>query len=95
MDSLQRLNELISYIENNLDQEIDNLILSRIAACPISVLQRLFVLMTDGTLTEYIRLRRLARAADDVRYSNEKVIDITIKYGYYSSDTFCVAFRRR
>ena len=95
MESFERLNKLISYIEENLDGEIDNLILSRIAACPLAVLQRLFVLMTDATLTEYIRLRRLARAADDVRGGKEKVIDIAFKYGYDSSDTFGVAFKRR
>ena len=95
MDSLQRLNELISYVEDNLDGEIDNQTLSRIAACPLAVLQRLFMLMTGTTLTEYVRLRRLDRAADDVRFGKEKVIDIAVKYGYESSDTFGVAFKRR
>jgi AraC-like DNA-binding protein len=95
MESLERLNKLISYVEENLDGEIDNKTLSRIAACPLAVLQRLFVLMTGATLTEYVRLRRLARAADDVRSGKEKVIDIAIKYGYDSSDTFGVAFKRR
>ena len=95
MESIERLNKLISYVEENLDGEIDDQTLSRIAACPLAVLQRLFVLMTGTTLTEYIRLRRLARAASDVRFGKEKVIDIAIKYGYESSDTFCVAFKRR
>ena len=95
MESLERLNKLISYVEDNLDGEIDHQILSRIAACPLTVLQRLFVLMTGATLTEYIRLRRLARAADDLRNGKEKVIDIAIKYGYDSSDAFGVAFKRR
>jgi AraC family transcriptional regulator len=95
MVSLQRLNELISYVEDNLDGEIENQKLSRMAACPLPVLQRLFVLMTGATLTEYIRLRRLARAADDLRGGKEKVIDIAIKYGFDSSDTFGVAFKRR
>jgi len=95
MDSTERLNMLISYVEDNLDGEIENQKLSHIAACPLAVLQRLFVLMTGSTLTEYVRLRRLAKAADDIRNSNEKVIDIAIKYGYDSSDTFGVAFKRR
>lgn len=95
MESLQRLNKLISYVEENLDGEIDNQTLSLIAACPLAVLQRLFVLITGATLTEYIRLRRLACAAQELRGNNDKVIDIAIKYGYDSSDTFCVAFKRR
>ena len=95
MESLERLNKLISYVEENLDGEIDNQTLSYIAACPLAVLQRLFVLMTGSTLTEYVRLRRLACAADDVRGGNEKMIDIAIKYGFDSSDTFGVAFKRQ
>ena len=95
MESLERLNKLISYVEENLDGEIDGQTLSRIAACPLAVLQRLFMLMTGTTLTEYVRLRRLDRAADDVRFGKEKVIDIAVKYGYESSDTFGVAFKRR
>ena len=78
MESLERLNKLISYIEENLDGEIDNKTLSCLAACPLAVIQRLFVLLTGATVTEYVRLRRLARAADDVRSSKEKVIDIAI-----------------
>ncbi|MDF2938004.1 MAG: hypothetical protein K0Q90_3377, partial [Paenibacillaceae bacterium] len=35
MESLERLNKLISYVEENLDGEIDNQTLSRIAACPL------------------------------------------------------------
>ena len=37
MESLDRLNKLISYIEKNLDGEIDTKALSRIAACTRSV----------------------------------------------------------
>ncbi|MCE5259644.1 MAG: AraC family transcriptional regulator [Chloroflexi bacterium] len=95
MESLNRLNTLISYVEANLDDEIDNQMLSQIAACPLAVLQRFFVLMTNVTLTEYIRLRRLARAADEVRDTSAKIIDIAVKYNYDSSDAFCVAFKRR
>jgi len=95
MENIDRLNMLVSYIEENLDGEIDNQVLSNIAVCPIAVLQRLFVLMIGSTLTEYIRLRRLDCASVYVCNSKEKMIDIAIKYGYDSSDTFGVAFKRR
>lgn len=95
MDALHRLNTLISYVEEHLDGEIDSQMLSRIAACPLAVLQRFFVLTTNVTLTEYIRLRRLARVADAVRGSNARIIDIAITYNYDSADALCVAFKRR
>jgi AraC family transcriptional regulator len=45
-------------------------------------------------LSEYIRRRRLSRAASDVLHTNEKIIDIAVKYGYESADAFSVAFKR-
>lgn len=80
MESLERLNKLISYVEKNRDGEIDNQTLSCMAACPLPVLQRLSVLMTGSTLARiYMRLKRLACAADGLRGSKEIVMDIAIK----------------
>lgn len=46
------------------------------------------------TLTEYIRNRRLALAGNDLATGDEKVIDIALKYGYESPDSFTKAFAR-
>ncbi len=44
-------------------------------------------------MSEYIRRRRLSLAAFDLQNSNEKVIDIALKYGYDSPDSFARAFQ--
>ena len=94
MDWVERLNRAIAYIDNNLDGDIRYEEISRITASPIALFQRFFVLMTGITLMEYIRRRKLTCALTDLQTSNEKVIDIAVKYGYDSADAFCVAFKR-
>lgn len=46
------------------------------------------------SLSEYIKGRRLALAGSEVLSTDEKIIDIAIKYGYDSPDSFTKAFTR-
>ena len=94
MDWIEKLNQAIYYIDKNLDNKIDYDEISRIIASPIALFQRFFAISTGITLAEYIRRRKLTNALNDLRRTDEKVIDIAIKYGYESSDAFCVAFKR-
>ncbi len=50
--------------------------------------------MTGISLSEYIRRRRLTKAAFDIQTNNDKIIDIALKYGYDSSDAFTRAFKK-
>ncbi len=63
MDTLERFNAALTYIEMNLDNEIDNKEISKIALCSPYQFQSLFAAMSGITLAEYIRSRRLDRAA--------------------------------
>jgi len=94
MESIDRLNQAICYIEENLHDSVDYDEISRITLSPISAFQRFFCLTTGMALSEYIRRRKLSCAADDLLHTNEKIIDIAVKYGYISADAFSVAFKR-
>lgn len=94
MEWIDRLNEVISYIERHLEGEIRNEAIGKIVACPVGSFQRTFSLMTGITLSEYIRRRKLTKAAFELQSTDCKVIDIAVKYGYESSDAFGVAFKK-
>ncbi|MCL2127697.1 MAG: AraC family transcriptional regulator [Treponema sp.] len=94
MDWVNRINEVIEYTENNLSEEIDKEKIGKIMACPYSVFQRSFVQIAGITLGEYIRQRKLTKAAYDILNSGERIIDIALKYGYESADAFTVAFKK-
>ena len=92
MDVLERLNGAVTYIETNLCGEIDLNELSRITCYTPDGFNRFFSYMTQTTLTEYTRKRRLTKAAYELRNSDIKVIDVAFKYGYESADAFARAF---
>jgi len=94
MDTLERFNAALAYIEMNLDNDIDNKELSKIALCSFYQFQTLFAAMSGITLAEYIRSRRLDRAAFDLQNSNEKISEIALKYGYDSPTAFNRAFQK-
>ncbi len=93
MDWLQRINGIIDYIENNLTDEIKLDAIAKIGCCSIYHFQRMFSFLTDVSLSEYIRHRRLTQAAYELQNSRIKVIDLAFKYGYESPDAFSRAFQ--
>ncbi|BCN31920.1 AraC family transcriptional regulator [Anaeromicropila herbilytica] len=92
MDWLTKMNEAIDYIENNLLEDIDYSIVAQKACCSSYNFQRMFSFITDVSLAEYIRRRRLTQAALELQNSNTKVIDVALKYGYDSPVSFSRAF---
>ncbi|MEY8734165.1 AraC family transcriptional regulator [Peribacillus frigoritolerans] len=93
MDSLKNMNGAIKFIEENLTNEIDFKEVARLAYCSEYHFKRMFSFLAGISLSEYIRRRRLTLAAFELKDNNIKVIDIAIKYGYSSPDSFARAFQ--
>ncbi|MCL2772244.1 MAG: helix-turn-helix domain-containing protein [Oscillospiraceae bacterium] len=93
MDWLKRMNSVLDYIENNLDGEIKDSEIATLSANSKGMFQRIFAVITDMTLSEYIRKRRLTQAASDIQSTDAKIIDIAVKYGYNSATSFSAAFK--
>ena len=56
------LNNMINYIEDNLTEKIDYNKLAKIVGVSEYALQRIFIFMTNISISEYIRKRRLSSA---------------------------------
>lgn len=93
MDSLKSMNDAMRYIEDNLTNEIDFKVVARIAHCSEYHFKRMFSFLAGITLSEYIRRRRLSLAALELINSHVKIIDVAMKYGYSSPDSFTRAFQ--
>jgi AraC family transcriptional regulator len=91
--SSEKFNNLIKYIEENLCNEISYKKLSQILGVNEYTMHRIFLFVTNYTLAEYIRKRRLSMSALDLIKGKEKIIDIAIKYNYESSQAFSRAFK--
>ncbi len=90
----ERVNAAVAYIEANLSGDISPERIARIAGCSSYNFQRLFSFIADKPLSQYVRERRLTLAAFDVVRSEERLIDIALRYGYDSQDAFARAFRQ-
>lgn len=94
MDWITGVQKAIDYIEAHLTEEIDY---NKIAAESFSScyhFQRIFSILCGYTVGEYIRLRRLSAAGVELASGKEKVIDVALKYGYDSPDSFAKAFQK-
>lgn len=93
MDSLKRMNDAVDYIEANLINTIDYKQVAKLAYCSEYHFKRMFSFLAGISLSEYIRRRRLTLAAFELKDEEAKVIDIALKYGYHSPDSFTKAFQ--
>lgn len=93
MEWINNLNRAMNYIEEHITEKIDYEELARESGCSAYHFQKMFYYMTDLSLTEYIRRRKMSLAAEELREGREKVIDIAMKYGYSSPTAFNRAFQ--
>ena len=93
MNWYERMNKAIDYIEENLCGDIDFDKISKIVCQSPVNFQRTFSIVTDISVFEYIRRRKMTLAAFDLQNSNEKVIDVSYRYGYESPEAFARIFK--
>ena len=92
MDSLGSMNNAMGYIEEHLTEGIDYSEVSKIAYCSEYHFKRMFSFLSGISLSEYIRRRRLTLAALDLKDRDLRIIDVAVKYGYNSADSFSRSF---
>lgn len=88
------IEDAIDYIERHITEDLT---VSRIAGevnTSAFYFQRGFSMLCGYTVGEYVRMRRLSIAGEELLSSDAKVIDIAMKYGYDSPDSFTRAFTR-
>lgn len=94
MDCIQSIQRAINYMEENILEDINYEDVAREVYMSNYHFHRLFSMITGMTANDYIRKRRLSMAGQELSMSNSKVIDISMKYGYDSPESFAKAFVR-
>lgn len=94
MEWIDSITKAIDYIEKNLTEDLSvERISSHVLISPF-YFQKGFSMLCGFTVADYIRQRRLAQAASELISTQDKIIDIALKYGYDSPDSFTKAFIR-
>jgi AraC family transcriptional regulator len=94
MDWITGFQRAVDYLEEHLLQELDYDGIVKNAYVSSYHFQRVFHILSGYTLGEYIRNRRLTLAASEILAGQAKIIDIALKYGYETPESFSRAFTR-
>lgn len=94
MEWMAIIGKSIQFIEDNLAGELSADAVARAVHVSPFYFQKGFAMLCGRTVGEYIRSRRLARAGVELAAADETVLDIALKYGYDSPDSFTRAFTR-
>ena len=76
MNIIKSFNDTINYLETVLDDEIDEKKVTQLSGYSYSMFSRLFSILTETTLSEYLRSRRLTEAAVILRNTDEKLLTL-------------------
>ncbi len=95
MDWVESLQRAVDYIEENLEERMTIEQIAKQANASAYHFQRTFSILTNMSIGEYIRGRRLTKAAHELVSTETKIIDIALKFGYDTPEAFSKAFRRQ
>jgi AraC family transcriptional regulator len=94
VDWISDIQNTIDYIEDNLESELDiDFLAARIYSSSFHF-QRIFAILCDCTVGEYIRNRKLTAAGYELKNSDANILDLAVKYGYETNESFTRAFTR-
>lgn len=94
MDWIQGIQRAIDYVEAHITEEIDFEEAAKQAYSSSFHFQRVLGILCGMPLGDYIRMRRLSLAGEELSKGNAKIIDIALKYGYDTPESFSRAFTR-
>ena len=94
MNWIQGIQRAIDYVEANITEELDFEEVARQAYSSSFHFQRVFGVLCGFSLGDYIRMRRLSLAGEELSRGNAKIIEIALKYGYDTPESFSRAFTR-
>lgn len=94
MDWITGIQRAVNYIEAHITEHIDYEEAAKQAYSSSFHFQRVFSILCGFTLGDYIRMRRLSLAGNELSSSGIRVIDAAFKYGYDTPESFSRAFTR-
>lgn len=93
MIAYEEIQDTLVRMEACLDEPLDIQALSALAHLSPYYFQRLFTRLVGRPIAEYQKQRRLARSIDELLRGDERIIDIALRLGFQTPETFSRAFR--
>ena len=93
MHAWEQIQITVDYIEEHLAEEIKIDSLAQLASLSQFYYQRLFSRLVRKPVYEYIKLRRLARATEDMLDRSKRILDIALDLGFTSHEILTRNFK--
>ncbi|RED75202.1 AraC family transcriptional regulator [Cohnella phaseoli] len=90
----EEIQRVVDEIEERLGEELRFSGLARLSNFSEFHFHRVFHTFVGLPVMEYVRVRRLARAACRIAYSQDRLLDIALDCGFGTPETFSRAFRK-
>ncbi len=94
MDWITGIQKAVDYVEAHITEPMDYEEVAKQAYSSSFHFQRVFSILCGFTLGDYIRMRRLSLAGNELATCGVRVIDAAFKYGYDTPESFSRAFSR-
>ncbi|QAA34336.1 helix-turn-helix transcriptional regulator [Clostridium manihotivorum] len=94
MDYIDKIQQSIEYIENNLSEKLQLEDIAKAAFLSKYYYHRVFHNIAGEPVMEYVRKRRLTEAAKELLQGKEKIVYIALKYQFSSQEAFSRAFKK-
>lgn len=94
MNWIQGIQRAIDYVEAHITEPIDPEAVAKQAYSSPFHFQRVFGILCGFSLGDYIRMRRLSLAGEELAKGDAKIIEVALKYGYDTPESFSRAFAR-
>lgn len=93
MDTIALLQDILDYVDEQITEELNPDLLAARAGFSTWHFCRVFQWGTGYSVMAYVRNRRLAFAACELA-SGQRILDLSLKYGFETQSGFSKAFRR-
>lgn len=94
MDWIRSFQQSVDYIEEHITEPLEIGDIARVMNISGYYYQKIFNVLCGFGVGEYIRNRKLALAGGELMTTEDRVIDIALKYGYDTPEGFTRAFTR-
>lgn len=95
MDQFSIVRDLLVWLENHLDQPLSLQVVAAKSGYSKWHMQRMFKEVTGQSMGNYIRARRLSKAAIALRLTSRSILLIALQYHFDSQASFTRAFKKQ
>lgn len=94
-DYIKRINNILLFIDENLDQELTLETVAKIGNYSPFHLHRIFKAITNENINEYVTRKRIEKAASILMHKKEITIsELSLQYGFNSNSSFTRTFKK-